>query len=98
MLTGTYANTNFEYEPFVAETPYGQDTITLNSDKTFSSTFWGDGQYEINYSLSGTELRLSYNDDLGKAGLITNIERGFFSQPRIVLFRDQNHYMGKIKS
>ena len=98
MLTGSYVNTNFEYGPFAAEIPYGQDTIKLNRDKTFSSTFWGDGTYEINYSLSGTELSLSYSYEYGLAGFNSHFVRRFFSPPRIVLVRDMDHYMEKIKN
>ena len=97
MLAGTYVNTNYEYGPFVAETPYGQDSITLFPDQTFSSTYWGDGKYELDYSLEGTEFNLSYTYEFGTAGFQTHIERSFFSSPRIMLVRDMNHYMRKIK-
>lgn len=95
MLTGSYVNTNFEYGQFVAEVPHGQDTIILNSDRTFTSTWWGNGQYEIHYSLAGTNLGLTYDYEFGKVGFSSQIERRFSSEPRIVLVRDMNHYMKK---
>ena len=98
MLEGSYVNTNYEYGPFVAEMPYGQDSIHLDSDMSFSSTCWGNGQYEIEYSLKGTKLDFSYTYALGTAGIQTYIERRFFSQPRIMIVRDMNHYMRKIEN
>ena len=98
MLTASYVNTNYEYDPFVAEIPYGQDTITLNRSKTFSSTFWGDGTYEINYSLAGTELSSSYSYGYGLAGFNSHFERRFFGPLRIVLVQDMDHYMEKVKN
>ncbi len=94
-LTGSYINTNFEYTPFLVDIPYNPDTIKLNANKTFSSTYWGDGEYEIKYALSGTKIHLKYSYQFGKAGYTTQIERQFFSEPRIVLFQTMNHYMKK---
>ncbi|MEM6805676.1 MAG: hypothetical protein AAF696_30035 [Bacteroidota bacterium] len=97
MLKGTYVNTNYEYGHFIAEIPYGQDSLTLHADKTFSSTYWGEGQYEISYSLYGTKLHLPYNEKLRVSGLNTTIKRRFFSSARIILVDDRYHYMRKIK-
>ena len=98
MLIGNYENTNYEYGPFVAELPYGNDIITLNVDNSFSSTYWGNGQYDIEYSISGTQINLSYNYEFGQAGFHSQIERHFFSEPRIILMRDMNHFMRKTKN
>jgi len=95
MLVGTYQRVQ-DMEP-LPEIPHRiSDTVTLKSDGTFESTYWGKGTYTINTSWEATHVELSYDYSFGKAGFSTTIERSFFSKPRIVLFSDLNHYMQKI--
>ena len=97
MIVGTYINTNFDYPSHVAEIPCYADELELYSDGRFSSSYWGEGEYKISYSIKGTTIDLTYNYEFGKAGFNTYITRDVFGTPKIVLNKDRNHHYAKVK-
>ncbi len=97
MIEGEYENCNYNYEPFIAEIPYSPDMLTLMENNQFFSPHWGQGSYDINYSITGTEIKLSYKYAFGTAGYRMNISRGWFGKPKIMLVSDMNHYYEKVK-
>ena len=91
MLTGVYININYENSPAV-ETSRNLDTLYIYEDNTFSSRYYGNGKYNLSYSLKGTEIDLKYKS----SGYNTFVTRGFLGKPKIILFSDINHYYVKI--
>ncbi len=69
-VVGTYANTNYGNKPCCIESPHKPDDLTLKSDGTFSSEFFGNGTYEVNYGIFNTEIELHYEDVMGKLDVI----------------------------
>ncbi len=87
MLTGTYVNINYENSPAV-ETAKRTDTLYIYEDNSFYSRYYGKGTYHLSYSFSGTKIDMSYKS----SGRNTFIKRDWFGKPKIILFRDINHF------
>ncbi|MWW26821.1 hypothetical protein [Flavobacteriaceae] len=96
-VVGIYANTNYRNEPCCVETPHKADTLNLKSDGTFSSEFYGDGTYDVNYGLLNSEIELHYEYEMGKAGYHTYFSNKIFEKPKIILNYDLNHYYEKVE-
>jgi hypothetical protein len=94
-VVGTYANTNYGNEPCCLETPHKADTLILKSDGTFSSAYYGNGIYKVNYGILTTEIDWIYEYEMGKAGHSTYFSNKIFEKPKIVLNYDLNHYYEK---
>jgi hypothetical protein len=90
-IVGTYINTNYENEPCCMEAPHQPDTLTLNSDYTFTSNFYGQGTYTTN----GLDIHWKYQ--MGQAGFHTSFSNKLFEEPRIILNYDFNHHYKKTK-
>ncbi|MCD0487347.1 hypothetical protein LPB86_03845 [Pedobacter sp. MC2016-14] len=97
MLVGEYVNKNYDYEPFLPEIPYEQDTLRLFENNKFRSHFWGKGTYKIFYTLVGTEIELYYKYEFGEAVFRGSLTRCFFGEPKLLLDPDRNHYLEKRK-
>jgi hypothetical protein len=95
MIVGSYVNKNYQIEPWIEYIPYQADTLVLFHDGKFSSTFWGQGNYKISYSIRGTAIQL-INKNPSNMGLNTNITRMGVGKPKIILFKDLNQYYEKI--
>jgi hypothetical protein len=96
MVVGDYENCNYDYQSFIPKVPNYPDRLTLMENGEFYSPHWGEGVYEINYLVSGTEIRLSYKYEYGTAGYKAVISRGWFGKPKIILVSDLDHYYKKI--
>lgn len=90
MLIGSYYNSGYENSPLTPNVP---DSLILMEDNRFKSEHWGKGKYEVVRSLSGTRIIFSF--DSGKESFSTYIFREWFGKPKIVLFRDINHFFIK---
>jgi len=96
-FVGRYINVNYDYDPFLAEIPYVADTLLLRSDFTFQSKYFGQGSYEINRSISETKIVLHCEYEMGAFSFQATIESDERGSPKIVLFREENHYYKKIE-
>lgn len=96
-LSGKYVNRNYEYTPFLPEIPYTADTLTLLKDLTFSSSFWGNGVYEIKNSVKGSFIKLTYNYEFGRASCDVKVIEDDEGNPKIMLFEEKNHHYLKIE-
>nr|WP_298995181.1 hypothetical protein [uncultured Polaribacter sp.] len=96
-VVGIYANTNYGNEPCCVETPHKADTLNLKSDGTFSSEFYGEGTYDVNYGILNSEIELHYEYEMGKAGYYTYFSNKIFEKPKIILNYDLNHYYEKVE-
>ena len=96
-LIGTYANTNYGNEPCCLESPHKADTLILKSDGTFSSGFYGNGTYKVNYGILTTEIDWTYDYEMGKAGHSTYFSNKIYENPKIILNYDLNHYYEKLE-
>ena len=94
-VVGTYLNTNYENKTCCLESPHKADTLKLKSDGTFSSGYYGNGTYVINFGVLNTGIDLHYEYEFGKAGYYTNFTNKMFEQPKIMLNSDLNHYYEK---
>ncbi|HMT55052.1 MAG TPA: hypothetical protein PKD16_18585 [Saprospiraceae bacterium] len=92
-VEGIYINSNYNYEPFLAEVPYVSDTLILKKDNTFKSGYFGNGTYIINDS----KIRLSYLYEFGVANFEAQIEAKRGNIDKIILFKNQNHHYKRIK-
>ena len=93
-LVGYYVNNNYDENTFLAEIPYIKDTLQLKNDGTFSSIFYGSG----NYVLLNNELHLkSIGSNYGTR--ILPIEKIYEDNSfRLVLSSDLNYCYKKIDS
>lgn len=87
-ITGVYINRNFEESPIM---PNFHDKLILKSDGTCYSSYFGNGKYFIEYNLKGTEITIKSDNDYIK----TYITRNWYTSPKIIIFRDLNHYYEK---
>ena len=92
-VIGIYIST--DTEPFLAEIPYKSDTLILKSDGTFSSGFYGNGTYNVDYGILKTEIDWHYDYEMGKAGHHTYFSNKIYENPKIILNSDLNHYYDK---
>ena len=92
-MTGEYVNSNFNYEPIIAEIPYSIDTLILNNDYSFNSSYFGKGKFE----LKKDRIKLIYNYEFGLSSYEAPIEIDSDGNPKIILFREKNHHYKKIK-
>jgi hypothetical protein len=95
-IVGTYANTNYKNEPCCLGSPHIPDTLTLKSDGTFSSEFYGSGNYKAWFRILSTEIEWTYTDEIGKIGYHTYFSNKIYQNTRIILNYDLNHYYEKI--
>lgn len=95
MVTGKYANTNYENSR-IAEIPDRADTLILFDDMTFQSSYYGEGTYSLTYDFGGTEIDLAYEYEYGKAGQHSEMKRSWLGNIRISLVSDLNQYYSKI--
>lgn len=95
-VVGTYINKNYQNDP-VPEVPHGIDTLTLKSDGTFTSGFYGDGTYKVGCGILTTKIDWTYEYEMGKAGFSTYFSNKIYEKPKIILNYDLNHYYQKIK-
>lgn len=96
-IVGTYANNNFNEEPFYVEIPYTKDTLILNPDKTFSSHYYGNGSYELKTGFYSNELSISYNNENGNGGATFPVKNRLYPPMKIVLVYDLNYFYKKIE-
>ncbi len=92
-IVGKYVNSNFNYEPFIAEIPYSVDTLVLNKDYTFISGYFGNGNFE----LKKDKIKLIYNYEFGLSSYEAPVEIDSEGNPKIILFREKNHHYKKIE-
>jgi hypothetical protein len=91
-VIGTYVSKS--KEP-MADGPHYGDTLVLLENNNFQSDTWGNGTYEIEYTLNRTRINLTY--DSGKAYYSSYFYRPFFIGPhRIKVSRDLNYYFERI--
>lgn len=96
-VVGTYTNTNYGNKHCCLESPHKADTLILKSDGTFSSEFYGNGTYNLNYGLLKTEIDLHYQYEMGRAGYYTSFNNKMFERSKIILNSDLNHSYEKIE-
>ena len=84
---------NKEKIPPNPEAPLKSDTLVLKSDNTFSSGFYGEG----NYTFTTSQIKLNYNDKSGKGIYIANFSNRLFENKKIILNYDLNQYYEKIE-
>ena len=96
-VVGVYANTNYGNEPCCLESPHIADTLKLKSDGTFTSGYYGNGTYEVNYGILTTEIDWTYEYEFGKAGHSSYFSNKIYEKPKIILNYDLNHYYEKVE-
>ena len=96
-VVGVYSNTNYGNKPCCVESPHKPDTLNLKSDGTFSSEFYGEGTYNVNYGILNSEIDLHYEYEMGKAGYYSYFSNKVFEKPKIILNYDLNHYYEKVE-
>jgi hypothetical protein len=96
-VVGTYVNTNYEKERCCLESPHVADTLILKSNGTFSSGYYGNGNYNVNYGILTTEIDWTYEYETGKAGYSTRFSNKVFEKPKIILNYDLGHYYEKVE-
>lgn len=94
MVTGKYANTNYENSR-IAEIPNRADTLILFEDMTYQSSYYGNGTYSLIYGFWGTKIDFNHGDN-GVAGGQSAMKRSWFGNIRISLVSDLNQYYSKI--
>ncbi len=92
-ITGTYISND---KSGLADGPNFGDTLILYDNGKFISDTWGMGTYELNYTLTGTELKINYSYQFGGAGYETSIYQPLFEKPRIIINKDLGTYFRKI--
>lgn len=92
MVTGKYANTNYE-NSIVAEVPHRADTLILFNNMTFKSSYYGEGTYSLSYDYSGTEIDWVYEH--GRAGHNSQMTRNWLGNIQISLVSDLNQHYSK---
>ena len=92
-IIGAYENTNFSNRHYCVEAPHVPDRLILKPDYTFSSTYYGIGDWKRN----GSRIELHWKDENGGASMNTYFTNRLFEEPRIVLNADLEHYYGKVK-
>jgi len=97
MIVGTYLNQGSDIKVSLGEIPTRLDTLIILRNNKFKNTTWGEGTYEISYSITGTKIQFIYDYEFGKAGFESTIDRSLFKSPRILLFKDLDYYYDKIK-
>ncbi|WP_298513574.1 hypothetical protein [uncultured Kordia sp.] len=95
-VVGTYVNTNYHQEPFIADIPYVADTLVLKENGTFSSGYYGNGTYKVSYGIFKTEISLEYDYEMGKAGFSSSFLNKIYSTTKIILNVDSNQYYEKL--
>ena len=89
VVAGIYT---YDFPGIIADGPNTGDQLILQENGKFQSDTWGEGIFTMN----GSELRLVYNYEFGKAVFSCNIYRRFFwEKPRISIVRDLNYYFKK---
>jgi len=96
-VVGTYANTNYNKKHCCIESPHKADNLTLMSNGTFSSEFYGKGTYEVSYGIFNTEIELHYENVNGKSVYHSYFINKLFENPKIVLNYNTYHYYEKSK-
>ena len=96
-VVGVYANTNYGDEPCCLESPHIADTLQLKSDGTFTSGYYGNGTYKINYGILTTEIDWTYEYEFGKAIHSSYFSNKIYEKPKIILNYDLNHYYEKVE-
>ena len=94
-VIGTYISN--EIEPFLAETPNTADTLILKPDGTFTSGFYGDGNYDVDYGLFTTKIECTYDYEMGTARHQTSFRNKIYEEPKIILNSDLNHFYVKVE-
>lgn len=96
-VIGKYVNNNTES---ILEGPNsienGQDTLVLFETGKFESNTWGFGTYEVTPKLWKTEIALTYDYGIAKAGYTTQISKSILGKNRIWLKYDLLFYFEKI--
>jgi hypothetical protein len=92
-VSGVYVNSNYNYEPFLAEVPYTNDTLILKKDKSFESKYFGKGSYVI----IDNKIRLTYPYGFGVSTFEAKVEVNNQGLEKIILFEAQNHHYKRIK-
>jgi hypothetical protein len=95
-LSGKYINTNFNNPICCVEAPHVSDTLTLKDDGTFTSKFYGNGEFNIQNGLN-PEIEWTYVEFGKKAIYKTSFSNKIFKKQRIILNADLNHYYEKIE-
>jgi len=91
MLTGKYANTNYE-NSMIAEVPDRADTLILYDDMTYKSSYYGEGTFSLEYSFEGTHIDWSRGSN-GVAGRNSQMQRNWYGNIQISLVTDlRQHY------
>src|SRR5690606_29522377 len=96
-VVGVYANTNYDNTICCLEAPHIADTLLLKSDGTFSSPYYGNGTYKVNYGILTTKIDWTYQYEMGKAGYSTRFSNKVFEKPKIILNYDLGHYYEKVE-
>ena len=96
-VVGVYANTNFGNETCCLESPHIADTLQLKSDGTFTSGYYGNGTYKVNYGILTTEIDWTYDYEFEKAGYSTYFSNKIYEKPKIIMNYDLNHYYEKVE-
>ncbi len=96
-VEGVYANTNYGNKICCLESPHKADTLILKSDGTFTSGYYVNVTYEVNYGILTTEIDWTYEYEFGKAGHSTYFSNKIYEKPKIILNYDLNHYYEKVE-
>nr|WP_315247373.1 hypothetical protein [uncultured Flavobacterium sp.] len=97
MLVGTYVVKNYYNSPSAVELPSTTDTLKILKDNKFISSDWGEGKYNLSYSITGTKIHFSYQYEFGTAGFTSSLTRKLFiGNTKIMLNYDSGVYYEKM--
>lgn len=88
LITGSY--TSSISNTFATNGIENNEKLELFEDGTFKGDSWGEGTWQLEHGLKGTEIKFTFGA-FNEEGFSSYFYRKlFFSKPRIVLFRDLN--------
>lgn len=96
MLVGTYVNRNYRYSSVLSGIPYVSDGLRLCANNQSENSYWGKGTYKITYTITGSKIDLIYNYQFRKASYKASISRLNLGAPKVILFREKDHYYERI--
>ncbi len=88
MIVGEYISSNIDESAHISGIPKNGDILVLYKDGSYSSDFYGIGEYRLKQKLKGTEIQLLYHYEFGKAQFRANLSRSISGKPLIHLSDD----------
>lgn len=92
LITGSYKSS--VTDSFATGGIGNNEKLEIFSDGTFQGDTWGEGTWKLEHGIKGTRIYFSFNNESNSTYFY---RRMFFSNPRIVIFRDLNSEFIKVE-